>query len=1456
MNHHLDPEVVVSFISEAKGYLPEIMLGLEAYAANPDHSESIKEAFRYAHIIKGAASMLGLSHISELAYQLEVTLELVGDGQRSLSPDLLEYLCQVISDIADLLDLALPTSEDAAVDSTVNVASPENFASTPATDNADEVEEVANNEDFSTDSAVNEFNAHHEIESENLASQPVSADLPFPVISLTPPELPHDEFGETVIHGAPESLPQSFFENIESVETMHQAVSEEENVATEAAYNESVDADTLTSELNEETNEELSEANLEIEACTEEMHETKIVQIDNEAPLGEALTSSEFMVSLPETEETQTIGDLDLNVVADDLMNSYGAFPPPPQPEFEIPSSLISLPDAEDAVFPFDFSNNNETEILEVPEGSAENFEFDNLADSLADDLLAEPIEHSIIESQAAIEKTEFASATMPLPAFAEDSEELLPLPELPEITGKLSTDELTSEAKFASADSQHLAFSVAKSSTESNFASEVSDELLEVFMLEAEEHLQNMQTSLRGLEKTPGNRDLIQEVRRSAHSLKGTAAMIGFRNIMQLAHRMEDLLDLIFEGEIKLTPALNRLLTEATDALEDMSDGNMNQAVVSRLYEEFASVLNNPTAITTGEIETTTEPLALDETETVLPDFVMEAAAMESATYEAELELPELLLGDEVSTVVTNSDSFSANEIGDVLDTTSFVTPTEDEQNSAQAGDVLEASQPMQMIDESPVESEEAEMQPTDAVAESVTENDSALPLTTALTTRIVADSLTEFAVTNAGKEPLPAPKETSVAFVADVQQTLAPISETGEVVKSADIVQAPQPTATAQPTSQFVRVPIERLDEVVKLISEMIITRTAFEQRMGEFAHQVEELQITSSRLRRASSTLESKYEVTTLGGGRPFFSSRTGALPTVGGSAMGLSEAVTNKQTHGFDDLEFDRYTEFHLLSRELGEASSDIQTLGRELGHLNTDFLSYLNRQGRIYSELQDRLMRLRMVPLANLSPRLHRTVRTVSSQQNKQVELILEGENTAIDTTALQEIVDPLLHLLRNAVDHGIENSLERQAKGKPALGKIKLRAFYEGSQVVLQLTDDGKGLDIKKIRETAIKNGYLTAPEVESMSSHELWSLIFTPGFSTADHVSEISGRGVGMDIVHTTIQKLKGTISVDSQFGHGTTFTIRLPLTLAVTRALMVKANSQNFAIPLDVVTQIMRVETDKIERIGKEPVIRVAGKVYPLLMLSRLLNMKSTADDIGKRPPALMLNIEGKEVVVIVDQLLGGREIVIKTLGTHLRKVHGVMGATLMGDGEVVLILNLAELLRGTVRHIARRIPTIKVGAATEQTTKGLPASEEPVANDTTAKPRAEKQVMTVLVVDDSPSVRRVSSNLIKSVGWIPVQAKDGLDALDQLQSGETLPDLIMLDIEMPRMDGYQLLASLRALPVFRNLPIVIVSSRSSDKHRQKAFDLGATEYLVKPYQDDQVIALIRRLVKESLQ
>ena len=1457
MNHHLDQEVVVGFISEAKGYLPEIMLGLESFAADATQLSALKEAFRYAHIIKGAASMLGFLPISELAYQLEVSLEMLCDEQLPLSEELLEDLCQNVSDLADLLDQSLAAIPSEAIPTNEEPSTDALLASEPST-------EALLTDELSTDKLpVAEVSE----EADALLSSP---EISLSELSTTPSALADEETSET-----PETLNVDK-ENGEA--SLPPVLEAEEDLLPEAH----TEWDSLTPP--------------ELEALEAE-----------EEPLESLLNDTVFSVSLPETTETPTIGDVDLYDVAKELRESFGNCPPP-QPEFALPDELIAgLPELQLTPTPTEItpladpfeapSALTEDSIDVLPDilpdvledsdsASVADIALDNLADQLAEDLLTESAasatpapEHRLQGDTFLITSENETKNTEPIPATPEtqcpptvpDVEEsgltassldvtlpeLLPLPNLsdliapievetslveqsvdeattsaeptPEVDEARMSDEPMVEVETASADADALPSRLASPV----ISDEMAAELMKTFLLEAEEHLQNLHTSLRVLYKNPHNRELLQEVRRSAHSLKGTASVVGLDNIMQLAHRMEDVLDLMYGGAMKLMPERTLLLMQATDTLEDMSNGQTKEEEVQRLYAAFERLLTE-NAAAAQETATCTEAAEAVEEEDAEAATELEGEA--ETTSAVALTPPAAKEDEEVGTIgpvelpvvfggldipleaATSSESLTENASIDWPQSLPETTVTE------------EPAAPATPIVTEPGVATSIEM-PEKAVADSNP-----------------TEATINFAAPPPAVEPTPTPKISAPRVESRVP---APVHEP-EAPTTA------QTGAMTQTSSQFVRVPIERLDEIVKLIGEMIITRTMFEQRLADFAHQVEELQITGTRLRRASSSLESKYEASTLGGGQPSFVPNN-APPGVAHQAAAaltapgrMSTLVTN-HTHGFDDLEFDRYTEFHLVARELVESSSDIQTLGRELGHLNSDFLSYLNRQGRVYSDLQDRLMRMRMIPLASLAPRLHRTVRTVGVQLDKDVELILEGETTALDTMALQEMTDPLLHLLRNAVAHGIEPPEARAAKGKSPLGKITLRAFYEGSQVVIQLCDDGHGLDTNRIRNRALELALITSTEAETLSQRELWALIFTPGFSTTSTVSEISGRGVGMDVVHTAVQKLKGTITIDSQPDAGTTFTIRLPLTLAVTRALMAKANGQMFAIPLDVVTQILRLEMSKVERIGQEPVVRLGGKIYPLLMLSRLLNLRQPTDEVAARPPALLLSIEGKEVVVIVDQLLGGREVVIKTLGNHLRKIHGVMGATLMGDGEVVLILNMAELLRGTVRALPRRTQLNPMGSQPGAVPQPTPATDETMP---TLNANPLPQTLTVMIVDDSPSVRRVSANMVKNIGWIPVQAKDGLDALEQLQASERPPDLILLDIEMPRMDGYQFLSSIRALPAYRNLPVVIVSSRSSEKHRQKAYDLGATEYLVKPYQEDNVVTLIRRLVRESRQ
>ncbi|MFN7945953.1 MAG: Hpt domain-containing protein [Blastocatellia bacterium] len=840
------------------------------------------------------------------------------------------------------------------------------------------------------------------------------------------------------------------------------------------------------------------------------------------------------------------------------------------------------------------------------------------------------------------------------------------------------------------------------------------SQELADVFTLEAEDHLRRLNTALRELEAQPDEHQPLQVIRRSLHSLKGAAAMVGFREITGLAHRCEDLLDLLCDGRLELTPELRQLLSASTDVLEEMTLGRASEQKVQQLYADYAQALN--------------------------------AAA-------------------QASPVVTepHTDALSA-------------ATNEPAVNSLAEAEPAQAAEPFG-----------ARSMP-----------DQAQP---------VNDSLVESLPEATAKTP---------------------------------------PDTAASQVTQFVRVPIARLNELGNLASELVIVRTAFEQRMADFARQLEDLRFGSERLRNISSTLETEYEAAMLSGN-------------------GSPRKPVNSTTHGFDELEFDQYTEFHLLSRELSEVTCDVQAMRQELTALASEFDSLLGRQRRLSSDLQDRLMRLRLVPLSTLATRLHRTVRSVAAQQGRQVELLFSGEDTQLDKTVIEELADPLQHILRNAVDHGIETPEQRVALSKPARGRIHIAAWSEGAEVMIQIRDDGSGLDAERLRAAAVRHGLTgSRDEAARMKDEELWPLIFHPGFSTCEQVSEISGRGVGLDIVQSTVRQLKGSITVETQPGLGTAFIIRLPITMAVMQALLVKSGGQTYAIPLGSVTQILRVEPEAIQCAEDSPALNLNGQRTGLLWLTTLLRSGAGCNRNFENQIALILRIGGQQVGLLVDQIIGGREIVVRSLGTHLRRMQGVAGATLMGDGSVVLILNVPELVP---ERLTRKpgdaftaAPTTGPGAQAGEA-EAFSSQPEPAeigccfANECGETAETDRP-LTVMIVDDSPSTRRISASLLSRCGWTAIQSRDGIEALEALQHAAQLPDLILLDIEMPRMDGYQLLAAVREQPALCHLPVVMVTSRASARHRQKALDLGATDYLVKPWQDDVLISVVRRVTSGQQQ
>lgn len=613
---------------------------------------------------------------------------------------------------------------------------------------------------------------------------------------------------------------------------------------------------------------------------------------------------------------------------------------------------------------------------------------------------------------------------------------------------------------------------------------------------------------------------------------------------------------------------------------------------------------------------------------------------------------------------------------------------------------------------------------------------------------------------------------------------------------------------------STQYLRVPLDRLDDLVKLVGEMIVNRSAFHQRLGDFESRIDEMGTSVERFRSLVHDVETRYAVEAL-------KVRKSEL---GGGVEGLlrSRGRNTAMNRGMDSLEFDRYNEFHLLARTLSETTNDVSLLSGEFKNLLGDFETLLGRQQRLNRDAQDGLMNIRMVPVSSIVNRLDRTVRSVSTKLSKKVNLVVHGEQTELDKTVIEEIIDPLQHLIRNALDHGVETPAQRAESGKPETAQLTIEALNQGTQVTIRVSDDGRGIDVEKVRRLAIERGLVA--ENKELTDEQVYDLIFTPGFSTADSLTDVSGRGVGMDVVREAVQRLKGTIRVESRSGEGSTFTIHLPTTLAVTRALLVQSHGQTFAIPMQSVQQILRLDPTAVTKIGKKPIVKVGDQSVQLTELAQHLTLKPEDQDVFNQVvPLLLLQNGDDQIAITIDAIEGSQDIVVKTLGDHLRFVPGLIGATVRGDGSVIPILDPADL---TGQKLASR----------KQSGHRRGSSTNTVARRKLA-----------MIVDDSISVRRVTTNLIRSAGWDVVDAKDGVDALDQLANMETLPDVFLTDMEMPRMDGIELVSRLRGQAEFADSPIVMVTSRASEKHRNMAIEAGANEHIVKPFNDEQLIQLI---------
>ena len=593
--------------------------------------------------------------------------------------------------------------------------------------------------------------------------------------------------------------------------------------------------------------------------------------------------------------------------------------------------------------------------------------------------------------------------------------------------------------------------------------------------------------------------------------------------------------------------------------------------------------------------------------------------------------------------------------------------------------------------------------------------------------------------------------------------------------------------------------RVDAELLDTMLNNAGEVSIFRARLDQQVNSIDFNLAELARTVTRLKEQLRGLEIETEAQVLN-----------------------RHQEEDSRRDDFDPLELDRYSALQQYSRALAETSGDVASIQGLLETLTREAQNLLTQQARTITELQNSLMRTRMVPFQRHVQRLTRLVRQAANDTGKRAELVVQGAAAELDRQMLERMVAPLEHMLRNAVVHGIEAPERRAALGKPDVGRISVSLTRDGAEVVIVVTDDGGGINVKLIREKAVALGL--TDRHSKLTDEEAMQLILEPGFSTAGRVTQAAGRGVGMDVVATEVKKLGGGLFIESNPGKGSRFTIRLPFTLAISQALIVRVAEEVYALPLATVEGVVRLPRNIVARhLGKDsPLFEYGGQKYRFQHLGSFVGLGATRlPETDVSMSVVLIRAGEHSTALVTDELVGSREIVVKSLGPQISGIRGIAGATILGDGRIVVIMDMGSLVRSEWR--ARP------------------------AESTMLEPRDRRTF--ALVVDDSITVRRVTQRLLERNGMRVLTAKDGVDAVSLLQ--ENLPDIILLDIEMPRMDGYEVAAHVRGDPRLKNIPIVMITSRVSEKHRARAIELGVDDYLGKPYQENQLLDAIEPLV-----
>ncbi|MBU2709503.1 Hpt domain-containing protein [Zooshikella harenae] len=964
---------------------------------------------------------------------------------------------------------------------------------------------------------------------------------------------------------------------------------------------------------------------------------------------------------------------------------------------------------------------------------------------------------------------------------------------------------------------------------TEEEKGPSIDPELVEIFLEEAGDIMESTASSLQKWIENPESTMEVKELQRDLHTLKGGARMAEITPIGDFSHELEFIYEGLSDGRLKTETPLFDLLLACHDLLADMLDELQTQGRcrnVDWLIDSLKTYRANPDSgipnihkllSQSSELEEASPP-KLEQGQA--PSGTGELAEVSPHEPEITQDLDDLALAD------TDVLDIFLEEAVDLVDGVERSTDAwrKDPANGQYADELLRLLHTLKGGARLAGLSKLGDF--THEFEMFITQAQNRLP---DLEGAFFADvfSRQDQLQTHAdhvkkhmsGEEPAPVEKPSPAAEPSAEILPFTPKPKVPEVVSPGDTIPAKvKPISAAKRAGakgrqpqEMVKVPADLLESLVNLAGETSISRGRVEQQISDISFTLEEMHTTIERVREQLRRLDIETQT----------------------QIISKHEAEAASMALEFDPLEMDQYSELTQLSRSLFESASDLMDLKEALVDKNRDAETLLLQQARVNTELQEGLMQTRMVPFNRLMPRLRRIVRQISSELDKQVEFNVENAEGEMDRTVLERMVAPLEHMLRNAVDHGIESEELRKASGKDAVGQVTLSLSREGGDILLEMSDDGSGVNLDAVRAKAIERG-LMDPEAD-LSDNEILQFILEAGFSTARAVTQISGRGVGMDVVHSEIKQLGGSVTIHSAPGKGTTFRVRLPFTVSVNRALMVYIGEDLYAIPLNSIEGVVRVSPYELEAYYEDdaPDFEYAGQDYKLKYLGDLLHRSGKPNLQGALAPLPVILTRGAEhsVALQVDSLAGSREIVVKSLGFQFASLPGVSGATILGDGRVVIILDVVALIRSDFAH------------------QGLLLTAEVVEEVEVPVAKVDRAPL-VMVVDDSVTVRKVTSRLLERNGYEVLLARDGVEAISLLQDRK--PDVMLLDIEMPRMDGFEVASTVRNDRRLKSVPIIMITSRTGEKHRERALAIGVNEYLGKPFQEGPLLETIERMVK----